>query len=256
MLHVRTIDLTVSGAVYDYNPGRLIVIRGNVATSVGVDLAAVSVTVTAGSVTLEISIVAQTAVEGNAVGETLRLRFASPAAAAAVFGGSVDVLSVSPVRASTTPSIVWSVPTTPPAAPPPPPASPPLTPSPPSSPPSLPPPVVPLSTATVAAIVFGSLAALLLFVLCLGVFARTVRSGDGTVAPYEGVLSDAFAAAATARAARGGISERQVEMGTVKAKDGLAARRSRIDGGTDLYLNREEMGRYLRDDWRQMYHGR
>ena len=259
--YVKSIDLIVAGFVYDYNPGRVIVIRSQIALAVGVEMSSVTVAVVAGSVTLQISIIAESYTASESVGETLRLRFLSPHTASLVFGGDVDVLSVSPVRASTTTRIVWSVPMAPPLVPPPPPASPPLPTSPPLTPPSLPPLVIPWSASTIAAVTLGSLAAVLIAALCLGIFARTVRSSDSSVAPAEGSMQDVFAAAAAARAARGGISERQIEVGTLKARGGSTLSSARplriqhLQGEGEIAMSREDMGRYLRGDWRDMYYG-
>ena len=76
-------------------------VQTKTAEALGVDANAVSVSVTAGSVTLSVRVTSSTSSESAMVGTGLARIFDSPTSASQVLDGAVDVLEVKPVQAFT-----------------------------------------------------------------------------------------------------------------------------------------------------------
>lgn len=101
IVYVQSIELIVSGTVDSFTIPVRDEIRSRVALALGVDFKAVTVTVKAASVALEIAVASDTSAESADVGLSFSHLLATPVLATKFFNGAFDVFQVSPAKEST-----------------------------------------------------------------------------------------------------------------------------------------------------------
>ena len=270
--HVASIDVVVAGDVADYPPNSpaLIAVRQNVASVFNVDPSRVTIEVIGSSVTLRISITSPSFADANQIGESLRLVFNNPTEAARVFDSSTGAPALisanTEVDRTTTPRYVWNYPLSPPSTPPP------LSPPPPITTPLLPPPAPPVeepaNVGLITSLILGGIVIFLILAIVGNCVARATV--DTSVAPDTTAPRAMQRAASTRDLSQGAppvrmpsISDTQYEYEKPRRHPGL----ERLERATTrplhtqhLYadhqnavLSRQELGRYLRGDWRESY---
>lgn len=129
--HSTLVTMVAAGSVAEFTTERNEGIRRVFASDTGAPLSAVSVTISSGSVVIQIKIILDTRVAADAASDSLEGKLATPEASSAflasVPGGAITVLSAPVVVAVEESKVMY------PSPPPPPPSSPPSPPSPPQN---------------------------------------------------------------------------------------------------------------------------